>query len=108
MNFLVESEGIDSKIFIPVIEPLVKKLCTIFLTELLLLGVRKYPLRSSICESEWSQGWVSLHFLPPCRERQAADVHALGKEYNAAKRDISLQYLDDELELRNVVLVVLR
>jgi hypothetical protein len=79
-NLLGESERIDSKTFITVIKSPVKEFYTIFLNEPFFLRIRKDPLRSSICTLGWSPGWISLHFLLSCRERRAADVHALGKE----------------------------
>jgi hypothetical protein len=54
-NLLGELEGIDSKISIPVMESLVKELCPNFLNEVLLLGVRKDPLRSSSARRDGRQ-----------------------------------------------------
>jgi hypothetical protein len=107
-NLLVQSEHIDLKIVIVGIDFFVKQLCTNALNELLLLRVRKDPLRSSIGASGWSPLWISSQVLPPCRECRAADLGACGKECKAAPEwHPSLQWLEDGPEWGNIVVLVL-
>jgi hypothetical protein len=89
MNLLVESERIDSEIFVIVIESLVMEFGTNFWDEFF-LGARKDPLGSSTCALGWSLGWISLHFLLPYRGHRVVNVHTIGKECKAAEGDISM------------------
>jgi hypothetical protein len=68
-NLLVELKGIDAKILVTKIEPLIEIGCADSSDELVFLGVREYPLRTGVCPPGWAPARIPLHLTAPAGKR---------------------------------------